>query len=168
MATGGYWYSAISGVCVRAYMKGHYGHENSWTGPVLGWRTTRQQEPEYKWHPPDHGTVNTLAMIGGIDSDDDISVLNPKKYADHHCYVDRSGIHAVAEVHYLAMGNRNIDLIRGANGGSLLFNAHLGKAQLIDCELPDLGALTGNLSPEACMDILWTEAHETEYSFFDL
>lgn len=168
LATGGYWYTALSGVCVRAYLKGHFGHENCWTAAIMGWRASRQQDPQYGWHPPDGGTVNTMSVVGGIDDDSDIAILNPKKFADTHCYIDRSGLHMVHEMQILPADKRSIDLIRCANGGNLVFNAQQGKAQLIDCALPDLGPPGIMMSKEYAFSELWSMTHASDSVFADL
>jgi hypothetical protein len=168
LATGGYWYSAIKGVSFRAFLKGHCGVENCWTGPVLGWRTARQSEPVYGWSPPEKGNVRSLAMIGGIDNDDVISVLNPQDFASTDCYVDKKGLHVVSEVHKLDANARNVSLILGANGGNCLFNAEQGKAYLIDSAVPATSIRPSSATPEECVSTLWDMTHSVSSSIDDL
>jgi len=162
LATGGYWYSSIRGVAFRAYLKGHCGSNNVWTGAVLGWRMSRNSEPEYGWHPPDTGTVRSLAMIGGIDTDEHISVLNPQDYASGHCYVDKRGIHLVDEVHTIDLSQRNVSVMYRANDGEGFFNASQGKAHLIDCAIPTPRLQETNLTSQEAIMELWRMTHVSQ------
>jgi len=165
IATGGYWYSALKGVCVRAYLKGHHGLANSWTGPVLGWRMSRTADPSYGWDPPEHGSVRSLTVVGGIDTDEQISVLNPQDYAYAHCYVDRSGMHMVHEMHILESSVENIAMIAKINGGHALFNSAQGEARLIDCALPPLQIAPSVMDTDACKQLLWERTHRDSFSW---
>jgi len=162
IATGGYWYSAIKGVCARAFLKGHSGTQTCWTGPVLGWRMSRRPEPIYRWEPPDRDTVASMTVVGGVDSDEHISVVNPQDYANTHVYVDRSGLHVVDETLVQVPDARVLSLIIGANGGHLFFNAHLGKGALIDVDLPALEMPETGMTPEECFDQLWAMTHSSD------
>jgi len=168
LATGGYWYTALRGVCVRAFLKGHSGSRNSWTGPVLGWRASRSQDPDYTWKPPEHGIIKSLAMVGGIDNDDQIANLNPVEFASGNCYVDREGMHLVAESHTVEYSKENLSLIMKMNGGNLLFNASQGKAQLIDSALPAIRDVSSALSVEECGHRLWGIVHGAGEDIDDL
>jgi len=162
IATGGYWYSAIKGVCARAFLKGHSGTQTCWTGPVLGWRMSRRPEPIYRWEPPDRDTVASMTVIGGVDSDEHISVVNPQDYANTHVYVDKTGLHMVDETLIQIPDARVLGLIIGANGGELFFNAHLGKGALIDVDLPALEMPKTDMTPEECFDQLWAMTHSSD------
>jgi len=168
IATGGYWYTALKGVCVRAHLKGHNGTVNSWNGPVLGWRMSKTNDPAYGWDPPEHGTVKSLTVVGGIDDDSQISVLNPQEYASSHCYVDRAGLHMVDEMHVLESNSDNISLMATINGGPTLFNSSQGVARLIDCALPTLNVPVRQMDVETCKGLLWDRTHRDSFSWDSL
>jgi len=156
LATGGYWYSALKGVGFRAFIKGHHGFDNLWTGPVMGWRSARVPDPVYEWEPPDGGLVKSLTMIGGIDNEEDISVLNPTEFASAHVYVDTGGMHMVDEVYNLPYSRNLKALITKLNGGGALFTNLNRKAELIDTMLPEMRDTRSELDNERCEEEIWS------------
>jgi hypothetical protein len=148
LAMGGYWYSALKGVCFRAYLKGHVGTMTSWTGTVLGWRCNVYSDPEYEWEPPTHGNVEYIAMIGGLDSDDDILAVNTDKFSTGKFYVDRDGLHSVDRVCSLELTNEICDLIYNLNSGNALFNKTDLEYQLVDALVPTTGFTTLDMSKD--------------------
>jgi len=149
LAMGGYWYSALKGVCFRAYLKGHSGTQTAWTGTVLGWRCNAYSDPEYEWEPPSHGNVEYIAMIGGLDSDDDIISVNTDKFSTGRFYVDRTGLHSLDRVCALDLSNEVCDLIYNLNGGHALFNDTGLEYQLVDALVPTTGFNTLEISRES-------------------
>jgi hypothetical protein len=137
LALGGYWYTAMKGVAFRAYLKGHVGVHTSWTGTVLGWRTNSFFDPEYDWEPPRAGGVEYVAMIGGLDSDEEILAVNTDKYSTGKFYVDRDGLHPLARVYQLEPIEEVRNIILTLNRGKSVFCESGLEYQLVDAEVPE-------------------------------
>jgi len=151
MAMGGYWYSAVKGVVFRAHLKGHAGLDTGWTGPVLGWRCSRSSDPTYEYEPPDGGQVKYLAMIGGLDREEDIANVVPGSFATGLFYVDRTGMHNFDELIVIEPNLETKGLIQKINNGPTLFNDQGTQALLIDTMLPVPRDDRSSLSVEECV-----------------
>lgn len=122
LAMGGYWYSAVKGVSFRAYMRGLYGQNNIWPVPILGWRMSSTVDPDYRFIPPEGGDLQFLAIVGGVDSEEDLAGVNVSAYSHSVGYVDREGLHLPTRIVKLDYSFEVKSLIQTVNGGSTLFN----------------------------------------------
>lgn len=166
-AMGGYWYSAATGVGFRAFLRGHYGVNNSWTGQCLGWRMTYSGDFEYTWIPPDGGDVKQVFMIGGVVTDDDLAQVNSRPLATGLVYVDSHGSHFCTEVHQLEWTKQNMETIYLANGGRRLFAEAPKEELLIDTMLPSVPEHSGEMDAEEASLKLYSSVHEDDEDYID-
>lgn len=160
IATGGYWFTSLGGVAVRAYLRGHYGPDTSWPGQVGGWRMSMSQEPDYSWEPPGNGMVHSITVIHGIDNEEAIGALNPNEVSKGDFILDGNGMRKIEELHRLPITRQSMQLIIDANGGDALYATWESKAQLIDCELPAPSVAASGMTSEAALDSLYCQTHD--------
>jgi hypothetical protein len=135
LSTGGYWNSAIRGVCFRAWLRGHACQNTIWTGGVIGWRLSATSFPEYTLPPAPPSNVKDIIIGTGIDSPDQLSQFNPDFFATGAKFVSQSNTETFACA--IRVGAEYREYILAANGGQRFFD-HNGQSRFVDTMLPEI------------------------------
>jgi hypothetical protein len=142
LATGGYWNSALRGVCFRAWMRRHVSGETVWTGGVIGWRLSATSIPTYHAPVAPRTGVKDIIIGSGIDTPDQLTEYNPDFYAQGVKFVSQSATETYRRAVHVPGSKRH--LLVSMNYGQRFHN-HNGFCQFMNTQLgpPNVDGIIG-------------------------
>jgi len=135
LATGGYWNSALRGVCFRSWMKGHVCNQTVWTGGTIGWRLSATSIPVYSAPNIKVNNVKDVIVGTGIDDPNQLSTLNPDFFSTGVKFVSQSNTETYSCA--VAVGHEYRNLIVAANYGTR-YHSNNGRSAFMDTMLPEI------------------------------
>jgi hypothetical protein len=91
-ALAGYWYSNIRGVCMRAYLKGHFFDNTVWTSSVLGWRGSISSIPGYYESNTSNTVTRGMVMLDGFTNADSLELSTVDVMGTGYAVVSTTGM----------------------------------------------------------------------------